>query len=79
MVKMIMTYSPTWPKAGTQNYMILMWMRKHGAITPIDALNDCRCFRLSERCRELEKLGWKLERGWFKTAGGARVRTYRLK
>lgn len=79
MVKMIMTYTPKMPREFTQNWGILAYMKTYGPITPVEALRACKSFRLSERIRELEALGWQIERGWFKTAGGARVRTYRLK
>lgn len=48
------------------------------SLTPVDALNRFGCFRLSERIRELEDQGWPIERSWYKTAGGAKVREYRL-
>jgi hypothetical protein len=68
-----------WPEAGTQNYKILCWMQANGAITPLDALDYAGSFRLSERCRELEGMGWEMERKRVKTAGGAHVMSYRLK
>lgn len=35
-------------------------------------------WKLSTRCGEIERtLGIAIERGWAKTGGGARIRTYR--
>jgi hypothetical protein len=67
-----------WPEAGTQNYKILCWMQANGAITPADAYEYCGCLRLSERARELQAIGWEMEKGWVKTRNGATVRSYRL-
>ena len=68
---------PKYPSSW-QCKMLVGLLEQGRTVTPIDALNSFRCFRLSERVRELEVLGWKIERGWVKTPGGARVRTYRI-
>lgn len=67
-----------WPKAGTQNDKIFRYMIGNGAITPLKALEVAGCFRLSERCREIEALGWKIVRERVRTSGGAQVMSYRL-
>ena len=69
-----------YPAKGTQCRALLDWMQDTGlAVTPLSALKIAGSFRASERFRELEAMGWEIERGWFKTATGARVRSYRLK
>ena len=47
--------------AKSQKQMILEFLRAHGSITPMDALNHCkRCFRLSARIKELREEGHKI-------------------
>ncbi len=62
-----------------QGHKLLVMLAGGATLTPVKALQEGIGFRLSERIREIEKMGYEIERGWFKTAGGARVRTYRLK
>lgn len=44
-----------------QTKEIIEYMRIHGSITPIDALNVCGCFRLAARISDLKKQGHKIE------------------
>ena len=41
----------------TQIEMILAYMREHGSITPMEALNYCGCMRLSARIHDLRNMG----------------------
>lgn len=41
----------------TQKQSVLHHLRYHGSITTLIATRDYRCFRLSERIRELERDG----------------------
>jgi hypothetical protein len=47
-------------------------------ITQLESFNTLGICRLSERARELEAAGYKVDRKWEKTQGGARVVRYRL-
>lgn len=51
-------------------------MKKGNAITPLEALDKFGCFRLSERIREIEKLGVKVVHGRHVTPDGKRVGKY---
>lgn len=42
----------------TQKQLVLRHMRQHGYITTLIACDKYRCFRLSERIRELESDGY---------------------
>jgi hypothetical protein len=69
-----------YPAKGTQCAKLLDFMRQtRECVTPLSALRIAGSLRASERFRELEAMGWEIERGWVKTSGGARVRSYRLK
>ena len=48
------------------------------AITPIQALNDFGCLRLSARIHDLRCDGWKIETVMKKTATGKTVAQYKL-
>ena len=44
----------------TQTEHILQHMEKYGSITPIEALRNYGCMRLSARCLDLKKLGYSV-------------------
>jgi hypothetical protein len=44
-------------KMKTQNETVLE-MLKAGAVTPMDALRECGCFRLAARINDLRNSGW---------------------
>ena len=67
-----------WPSKGTQNWLILRYLVKNPYITGMQALNVAHCWSLPKRICELQEMGWEFEKGWVKTSGGARVRSYRL-
>lgn len=48
-------------KKMTQNEMILLHLKQHGSITPLDALGAYGCFRLSGRIFELRSMGYDIE------------------
>ena len=62
----------------TQNARLLNYLETHDGVTQLDAFNALGCCRLSERVRELERLGFLIEHEPERTAGGARVIRYRL-
>lgn len=45
----------------SQKDQIYEWMKRHGSITPIVALNTIGCFRLSARIAELRREGRNIE------------------
>lgn len=49
------------PQKEAQRNRILEYLQEHGSITPMDALRDIGCFRLSARIYDLKKLGWNIE------------------
>ena len=62
----------------TQNARLLNFLEAHGSITTLEASDQLRICRLSERIRELERLGFNIDHDPEHTAGGARVIRYRL-
>ena len=46
---------------GTQNYMVLDYILKHGSITPIDAFFDLGLMRLGARIFDLRSMGAEIE------------------
>ncbi len=63
----------------TQNARLLNWLETHpNGLTQLEAFNALGCCRLSERVRELERLGYLIEHSPEKTPSGARVVRYRL-
>lgn len=67
----------------SQKELILDYLKTYGSITPIEALEHCGSFRLSERIRELAADGHYFVKGWatnvsHKTGHVSRVRRYFL-
>ena len=53
-----------WPSKGTQNWLILDWMRRtRSAMTGMQALNVAHCWSLPKRICELQEMGWEFEKG----------------
>lgn len=53
----------------TQCKQILAYMRKYGSITPLEALMEFGCMRLSARIHDLRKLGWNIRTSITKQNG----------
>lgn len=62
----------------TQLPRLLAYLQTHAGITQLEAFNTLGCCRLSERVRDLERLGYVIEHRPEKTQGGARVVRYLL-
>jgi hypothetical protein len=62
----------------TQENLILDHLKSGRSITPLDALNLYKCFRLGGRIFDLRKQGHKIVREMVKTSGGATVASYSL-
>lgn len=48
-------------KALTQKDKIIAYIKKHGSITPLDALREFGCMRLATRIFELKEDGYKIK------------------
>lgn len=46
----------------TQNEMILRYMETYGSITPLDAMREFGCMRLSARIHDLKRDGFKINK-----------------
>lgn len=44
----------------SQKLKILEYMKEHGAITPMEALSEFGCFRLSARIHDLRAMGYSI-------------------
>ena len=65
------------PKWDSQNWYILHYLLAK-PITPIEALEHCGTMRLSERIRELERMGYTIRHEWKRLPSGKRVMSYIL-
>ena len=63
---------------STQNARLLVWLESHDGVTTAEATAGMKCYRLSERIRELEALGYRISHTPEVTSTGARVIRYRL-
>lgn len=45
----------------TQTDMILMHLKEHGSITPLDAMQEYGCMRLGARIWDIRDLGYTIE------------------
>jgi hypothetical protein len=64
----------------TDTAAVLRLLRLRGAegVTPLLALQEVGCFRLSARIFDLRAMGHRIEREWVTTPGGSRVARYVL-
>ena len=66
----------------SQNQQILEYIKKHGSITPLEAVQHIGCLRLSGRIFDLRKSGYRIrtdiERVKTRDNGHAFVAVYRL-
>ena len=63
----------------TQNARLLNFLERNpDGVTQLEAFSALACCRLSERVRELERLGYLIDHEPERTASGARVIRYRL-
>ena len=63
---------------GRQNALVLDWLEHHDGLTTAEATDSLRIFRLSERVRELERMGIVIDHVPERTSDGARVIRYIL-
>lgn len=61
-----------------QNPAILRYLREHGSITPMEAINYLGILRLSGRILELRQAGYRIRTDRYTTGGGAVVARYVL-
>jgi hypothetical protein len=47
-------------------------------ITPLDALQQAKCLSLSQRCGEMARAGYRVEKKWRDLGNGKRVMAYRI-
>ena len=63
----------------SQNGKLLAWLESHGnGITTLEASDNLRICRLSERIREIARAGFLIDHEPERTANGARVIRYKL-
>ena len=66
-------------KKMTQKDMVLGYLQKGKALTPIEALEKFGCFRLAARVHDLRNLGHNIVATDYETPSGKRVARYSLK
>ena len=62
----------------SQNSRLLNYLKIHDGITQLESFNGLGICRLSERIRELERLGFLIDHQPERTLSGARVVRYSL-
>ena len=62
----------------TQNEKLLKYLSSHNGLTQLESFNTLGICRLSERIRELERLGSLIDHQPERTQSGARVIRYSL-
>jgi hypothetical protein len=60
----------------SQNDAILKYMQQGNKITPIDALNLFKCFRLTSRICDLKQRGFEIKKQFVKVNSGKKVMQY---
>jgi|TARA_R110000824_G_scaffold140306_1_gene306120 hypothetical protein len=52
--------APREPNHGTQQDKILRFMRRHGSITALEAMQEFGIYRLAARIKDLRDKGWRI-------------------
>lgn len=60
----------------SQNDSILAYMLNGNRITPIEALNIFKCFRLTSRICDLKQRGFDIKKEFVKVNSGKKVMSY---
>lgn len=63
----------------SQGERILNHLRSGKHLTPIEALNRFKCFRLAPRILELRESGYHIDMRMVRLASGKRVGSYRMR
>jgi hypothetical protein len=65
------------PEAGANQRDILLQALRNGErLTVMSAMNDYGVYALSQRIGDIIRAGHKVEKGWYETVTGKRVRVY---
>ena len=62
----------------SQNGKLLAYLERHGSISTREAMHNLEIYRVSERIRELERLGFVFNHKAETTDSGARIMRYVL-
>lgn len=65
-------------KGLSQVEQIEEFIRINGSITSLDATNALYIMALARRIKDMEEMGYKIEREWETSSTGARYRRYRI-
>ncbi len=63
---------------ATQTQRILAHLKAGRTITPLEAMNEYGCFRLSARIYDLKQEGYRIDAERVDTGDGAKVASYTL-
>lgn len=64
---------------ANQTSMLLAYLREHGSITPLEALDEIGTLRLAALVFNLRDRGYEIETEKYKTPSGKYVARYHLK
>lgn len=62
----------------SQADLILEWMKEGNSITPLEALNRFKCFRLGARIADIKKKGYIVYSEFVTTNSEKKVKRYHL-
>ena len=62
----------------SQTDLILEWMKEGNSITPLEALNRFKCFRLGARIADIKKKGYIVYSEFVTTDSEKKVKRYHL-
>lgn len=68
--------NPNEQSSASQAQMILSYMLQGNRITPIEALDLFKCFRLGARIADLKDRGYDIKSEFVTTPSGKRVKQY---
>lgn len=75
---MIMNINENNKTSRSQTDLILEWMKEGNSITPLEALNRFKCFRLGARIADIKKKGYIVYSEFVTTDSEKKVKRYHL-
>lgn len=64
--------------ANSQCSQLLRYLKRHGSITPLTALDTLGIYRLAARCYDLRRMGYDIKTTMVYTRNDARIARYSL-
>jgi len=71
---LVVKVKPRAPTPNTQQHKVLSYIQVYGSITPLQAMQELKIYRLAARVKELREMNWRIETITEKHDGGTHAK-----